>query len=142
MDPRGVLIAAREAAMEARRAHRQLAQLDKERQGRTPELHRASLLHRLDLCESAADRARAVLDAMADTGVAQGWVIDAARLYYVDGCDWTEAGDAVCYSARHAQRMVGVMLDAAGEPDSMVRESKSWRVASGSEGSPPAAISL
>ena len=111
---RETLEAMRDAAEEARRVRRQLAQLKaSEREGRrVPEPYRASLLHRLDLCETAADRGQAALDAMGSTGTADGWVLDALTLYYADACAWSEVGDAVGYCANHVRLNVDEVLAA------------------------------
>jgi len=108
------LQAARDAAVELRRTHRLLAQLDKDaRSGqRVSKRYHASLLNRLDPCERATDNGRAVLDSMEVVGCARGWVLDAMRLYYLDALTWPEVGGLVCYSGGHVRRMVTAALDA------------------------------
>ena len=116
---RETLDAARDAALEARRARRMLAVLDEdERGGRTFAVVRAHLLTRLDLDRQAIDAGRAIIDAMEGAGTADGWVLDAMRARYLDGMEWDEVGEVVCYSGRHAQRMVGAALDTPMESES------------------------
>ena len=95
-----------------------LALLDEDERGgrRVSAVLRENLRDRLDQCARATDEGRAAIDAMG--GTADGWVLDAMRARYLDGMEWDEVGEVVCYSGRHAQRMVGAALDTPMESES------------------------
>lgn len=110
MTARETLDAAREAALEARRLRRMLAGLDGCAAERTHERVRAVMMHRLELCQRATAVGAAAIDAMGAAGIAGGWVLDAARAFYVDACEWDEAGRSVAYSGGHARREVAAAV--------------------------------
>lgn len=73
----------------------------------------------LERARSASPTAKEVGDALAELDAlaptCDRWVIDAMRLFYIDGRTWRDVGAELGYSAVHVRRTVHRALAAARE---------------------------